>query len=714
MSSSGVAYPPPSYPPVSIFNAPNYPPIPPAGTATSNNFPNGINLTGTNGSARTITGISNLDFVSESSTTASGLLTQISQNDTQMTIGTPNPAGTIEIDIYGSALLFNGVAVGTGTGNVSTTADNTFVTGTNQEFYNATIDNSLTFPNNNTPIIFDDTLQFQNTNSPTYPLLLNNTSSDEWSLLYSNPVNFNLNFPNKTIDIIAQNINLTASTSVSVSSILISPNSPTITIDNLSNGNGTFYSNSQAPYFAYNNAGSITNSPLVVSSTLNNYATLGTNTFTGTNTFNNINITNTSGINFNTNIAQLSFPSTFPNGITTGNTTGLGLFWNNNPTDGEVDMICYGQGGTNPGLRIYASSTSLTTTQIARFQANNIQFFQNPTITATQLPANDNSTKIATTAWVQTAIPSLTNTPTLSGNNPFIGTNNFSQYITNATQSLITTTSIPANQATFFGRAITGNVVPYFGWTDGTNVINYQLPVLSLGNTFTTTNTFNNGINLPNQISIPTGTNLGSYNSNLYYGGNKLAYNNSPTFTGNPTAPTPLTGDNSTSIATTAFVQASLPTPKVIFNTPNNTIINTNIVSWVFTIPSTTFLGNNFTWNAYSLIPVVIQDPVIYPIPNLPLSPSGTSLFFSGNGILQPFQVQNPPIGTTNGYVFSVINSIGIQTIAFQSLITNSGDINYTLQITFPSGTTGLNKFTLYPSPLKFEIQPISIATFPS
>ena len=34
----------------------------------------------------------------------------------------------------------------------------------------------------------------------------------------------------------------------------------------------------------------------------------------------------------------------------------------------------------------------------------------------------------------------------------------------------------------------------------------------------------------------------------------------SPTFTGNPTAPTPSTGDNDTSIATTAFVQAAIQT----------------------------------------------------------------------------------------------------------------------------------------------------------
>lgn len=38
-----------------------------------------------------------------------------------------------------------------------------------------------------------------------------------------------------------------------------------------------------------------------------------------------------------------------------------------------------------------------------------------------------------------------------------------------------------------------------------------------------------------------------------------LAETDSPAFTGNPTAPTPTAGDNDTSIATTAFVQAAIP-----------------------------------------------------------------------------------------------------------------------------------------------------------
>lgn len=49
-----------------------------------------------------------------------------------------------------------------------------------------------------------------------------------------------------------------------------------------------------------------------------------------------------------------------------------------------------------------------------------------------------------------------------------------------------------------------------------------------------------------------------------------LAPINNPTFTGDPKAPTPLPGDNDTSIATTAFVTQSL-TPYALINSPTFT-----------------------------------------------------------------------------------------------------------------------------------------------
>ena len=47
-----------------------------------------------------------------------------------------------------------------------------------------------------------------------------------------------------------------------------------------------------------------------------------------------------------------------------------------------------------------------------------------------------------------------------------------------------------------------------------------------------------------------------SINSSSWTSWSEIAYTNSPTFTGTPTAPTPSTSDNSTKIATTAFVKS--------------------------------------------------------------------------------------------------------------------------------------------------------------
>ena len=49
-----------------------------------------------------------------------------------------------------------------------------------------------------------------------------------------------------------------------------------------------------------------------------------------------------------------------------------------------------------------------------------------PNISATMPPSNDSSTKIPTTAWVQSAIPSVAGFATLAGTNAFTGSNSFS------------------------------------------------------------------------------------------------------------------------------------------------------------------------------------------------------------------------------------------------------------------------------------------------
>ena len=56
-----------------------------------------------------------------------------------------------------------------------------------------------------------------------------------------------------------------------IQNILQSPNNPNITITTLANGQGTFYVNSQLPYFAYNNAGTITSQQLATASVSNSF-----------------------------------------------------------------------------------------------------------------------------------------------------------------------------------------------------------------------------------------------------------------------------------------------------------------------------------------------------------------------------------------------------------------------------------------------------------
>jgi hypothetical protein len=553
------------------------------------------------------------------------------------------------INLVGSNVLVNGVPVDAGggggdtyqAGNNNFTGNNTFsgtnIFNTNTTTFNSdilsnniSIDGNLTFPTNNSQIVLNDTLQFQNTNSPTYPLLLNNTSSDEWSLLYSNPVNFNLNFPNKTIDIIAQNINLTASSSVSVSSILISPNSPTITINNLSNSNGTFYPNGGLPYFSYNNAGSITSSPLVVSSTLNNYSTLagGTalvpQTFIGYNQFNNI-------VNISSN---LIFPNSSSQ-IVLNNTLG---FQNSNATSYPI--------------------------QLRNDNLSPIEWYLEPTTNPVNFNLNFGGMSINASA---TFISLNASSAVQVGN-----------ILTNPNNPTINTTALGSGRGTFYSNS----QAPYFAYNNGGVITSYPLVISSaLGNYALTTGGGNSFTNINTFSQIPT-----------------------------ISASTPSANDNSTKVATTAFVQSAIqysaPPSVIIINTPNNTIVNGNLVTWTFT--TSAFLGNNFTFTGLSLLSSLNQVPT-NTFTSSPLTPSGTSIAISGNGIRQPFVVF-PSLTNYYGYCFSVINSIGVATIALQSLITNStGNINYILQISFPSGSSALQAFIDNPCPFRFYIQPINL-----
>ena len=324
------------------------------------------------------------------------------------------------------------------------------------------ISNQLSFTNNNSGILMNNTgpnnSQANYLYFPTAATSLGGWTGPyglglSYGLDYTNYINFcgygngysiYLQGGNETTPLLIMNRDNTYKPYINTSGFFTSASqtAPTSTT-NLNSTYGTFYNTGGTPYFAYNNNGTITNYSLVTSTSLSNYASLaGSNNFTGTNTFNNITINSNSGINFNTNIAKLTFPSNFPTSPLTNNETGIGLFWNdNNNGTGETDIICYGQGGPG-GLSIWGGPsysgnptsdpiTNPNTTpvnRIADLWTTHITFYQdvsfNESVTVPTPSSGDNSTNVATTAFVQSNYASLT------GSNTFTGTNTFNNQVT--------------------------------------------------------------------------------------------------------------------------------------------------------------------------------------------------------------------------------------------------------------------------------------------
>ena len=82
-------------------------------------------------------------------------------------------------------------------------------------------------------------------------------------------------------------------------------------------------------------------------------------------------------IKFNTNIAKISFPSTFPTTATKNNETGIGWYWNMSGYLGETNLICYGQSGSG-GLTLYATGTYLSPLLFCRLLPHLIDFSTTP------------------------------------------------------------------------------------------------------------------------------------------------------------------------------------------------------------------------------------------------------------------------------------------------------------------------------------------------
>ena len=117
-------------------------------------------------------------------------------------------------------------------------------------------------------------------------------------------------------------------------------------------------------------------------------------------------ITKGCDIPFNTNIAKLSFLSSFPTTAVNNNNTGIGFYWNWSGGQGETDLICYGQGGTG-GIALYGggNTTNPNSSLICRLYTGFIGFSTTP-----EFPTNTTVGNIgATTQYVDNRLNSSYN-----------------------------------------------------------------------------------------------------------------------------------------------------------------------------------------------------------------------------------------------------------------------------------------------------------------
>lgn len=193
---------------------------------------------------------------------------------------------------------------------------------------------------------------------------------------------------------------------------------------------------------------------------------------------------------------------------------------------------------TATGVTATASdnTTKFATTAHVKLQFNDTVLTGAPTATGLLL-SSENSTRIATTAYVKAQFDNtdLTGIPTVP-------------YISNLAQS--------DNQAVntkFVQDVVTGTLVTKANVSDLTAVSNRVTVIegdyaLKSGNTFTGTHNFTGAT-----VTVATPS-ANSHAVTKLYVDSSFATIASPAFTGAPTAPTPLTADNSTKLATTAWV----------------------------------------------------------------------------------------------------------------------------------------------------------------
>lgn len=234
------------------------------------------------------------------------------------------------------------------------------------------------------------------------------------------------------------NRNVTVTGNINCSNYVSSPNLSTPSTSLIQSGFGTFYSNGGTPYFSFNTGSVINSFVIATTNQLSSYLTTANAASTylsiinaastylsgataaltyqpitlmgdyvtgiyASATFQTISnmsnylltssassiyqtisgmsnyITRGGDIPFNTNIAKLSFLSSFPTTAVNNNNTGIGFFWNWSAGAGETDLVCFGQGGGG-GLSIYGggNTTNPNSSLIAKLWNGYIEFYTTP------------------------------------------------------------------------------------------------------------------------------------------------------------------------------------------------------------------------------------------------------------------------------------------------------------------------------------------------
>jgi len=242
-------------------------------------------------------------------------------------------------------------------------------------------------------------------------------------------------------------------------------------------------------------------------------------------------------INLNTtgNTSNLYFPSSFPTG-TTGLFGGLGFYWNyaGGGGQGETDLICYGQqaGGSNvSGLNIYNCNDTTAPILVASFNASSSTIISNPTIPTSTTIGTLGSSPTATTYWVNNlyapiASPTFTGTPlsttpTTNDNSTRIATTSFVQSIVSGFTPITITSSAGTAGGTgtiwYFPISTTANYGNYFTYKIYANNTQPTItsPLQLLSGFYGTLSgdgiiqPFNNGITTINTYFISGVSNLG-------------------------------------------------------------------------------------------------------------------------------------------------------------------------------------------------------------